>query len=152
MNKYITIKKNETVKQVKQTLEHALAPMDNYYNFFPDDVKSGLISFKKYDTDIKTAYFICASKVINTVLTAESHLSILPSLMLEADKLEDTDTVLFCDQLLETFGQLRKALNTFTSQSENALLSASPSYSGLLTILLEFKVRFTEFLNYFNSL
>ncbi|MBE6667041.1 MAG: hypothetical protein E7607_01855 [Ruminococcaceae bacterium] len=152
MNNSILTRKKDTVNKVSLALSNATAPLNDYYNFFPEDIKAGLISFKERSIDIKSAYFICASKVINSISHVESYLSSLPSLMIDADRLGDTHTVLFCDQVLLEFGELRKALNTFTAQSEKILSTVPPSYSGLITVLSEFRVKLNKFIQYIKAL
>lgn len=152
MDQNIKLKKNDIINQAQNALLEATSPIDDYYGCFPKDIKTGLISFKDHSTDMKTAYFICASKIINAVSKAENHLSKLPAVMIDADKHEDVETVLICDKILTLFSDLRKALNSFTVTSEKTLSNTPPSYSGLLTALSEFKIKLTFFMNSISSL
>ena len=151
MNDIITNKTNRILTDLKSAMQNSLAPLDDYYNSFPEEIKAGLISFKSNDTDIKLSYFNCASKTVNTVLAAEYCLSSLPELMIEADRCEDVDTVMSCDRLLTSFEEMRKSLNEFTLRSEKLLSEVSPSFSGLINILNEFRIKLRNFIEYINS-
>lgn len=151
MNDIIKNKASKILIKLKSVTSNALAPLDDYYNSFPEDIKAGLISFKSHEADLKLSYFNCASKTVNTILAAESCLYSLPELMIEADRGEDVKTVMSCDALLTAFEEIRRSLNTFTSRSEKILSEASVSYSGLLNVLNEFRMKLVNFIEYINS-
>ena len=151
MNDIIKNKTDKILAKLKDVLKNALVPLDEYYNSFPEEIKLGLISFKSRPVDIKLSYFTCASKTVNTVLAAESCLSSLPAVMIEADRCADIETVMSCDKLLVSFEELRRSLNTFTLRSEKLLSEDTLSYSGLLNVFSEFRIKLVNYIEYVNS-
>lgn len=93
-----------------------------YLSVFPASLSHGLFSTESVSKKtIATAYYEYAAALCRLLDQVEADVLAIGQLMQDADKEMDSETVLYCDALMEQYVQFHGALNECLEQSEGLL-------------------------------
>lgn len=106
-------------------------------------------SVKKEDKKVLAmAYYQYASLLVASVSRMETLLSKLPNIIVEADKRNDREQIVLCDELLTRYGEFKKSISTFAEQNERLFSKDHILSSEMLTPLSEFNYKLSYFESY----
>lgn len=140
------------IKQLTSELTTILTEHSAYGESFP---KGSVLGFSDAnDTDKKELakkYYLYASALAGAVSRMEDTISGISAVIIDADKKHLYARILFCDKLLLSYGELKKAISSFAAQNERIISKDSLSISEMLRIHSELGYKLSYFRDFLNE-
>ena len=115
---------------------------EKFKGLFPDNIKNGLIIFSKNTKEITAGYFYFSASLSPLLFKIEQNLSALPSIMLQADKEQQSNTVILCDKILTDYNGFKRSTCDFLEKCE--IIISRNEYDQSLSELYALLVKYEQ--------
>ena len=116
-----------------------------YYKDIQNGANIGFFSEGDNKKELARAYYEYASLLATSVSKMEVLLSVLPSVIIEADRNDRKDRVLLCDKLMTSYGEFKSSVSLFATQNERILVKDSVSRSEMIRLHSELGYKLSYF-------
>ena len=93
-------------------------------------------------------YYEYASHLADSVTRMENILSGISVIIMDADKKQQYNLILLCDQILTSYGNIKTAISNFATQNEHLIAMDTLSVSDMIKLHAELSYKFSYFKNF----
>ena len=144
----------KTVNVILQITEQIGSYCEGYSEKFPKAVRDGIPSFEQPTDQYTAEHFLFVAGISDRMSVIEKELSNLPTLMLEADRENDIDSIMNCNTILLGYDELKGSVNIFSEKCEEILRKKSQhsTVNQLFFRLCELKTKIKLYADLLNSI
>ena len=93
-------------------------------------------------------YYKYASHLAGSLTIMENILSGISAIIIDADKNQQYNRILLCDEILSSYGNLKTAISSFATQNEHLIAMDTLSVSDMIKLHAELSYKFSYFKNF----
>ena len=145
----------ERSKQISADIKAELSLIskycDDYAKAFPTDIRSGIFSSESDTKALNANYYSFISSVSRSLSRLDDSLLGISTVILDADRNGDTETIRICDQTLNSYNDLRTYINDFARKNETDILNKCFSAVSAYKYLNELNYKLSYFLRFLDA-
>jgi len=94
---------------------------DNFGKCFSQGISGENFSFTSSSKAVVKGYYYYISAIASSLNRIEEELSNIPSIILEADKVNSTESIILCDNILKEYEKFKSNINDYIKKCERLI-------------------------------